>query len=148
MAPQLDGMLQRADAALIIGDTALFLDHVAAGVQKVDLGEAWTSATGLPFVYAVWAGWPHAVTTDDEAALLRARDEGVAHVDEIAAAHAPGDSGRQSLVQRYLRDNVRYDFGLGEQEGLTTFYRYATELGLASYEGDLRYFNVEQSHAR
>ena len=29
---------QRADAALIIGDPALFLDHEAAGVAKIDLG--------------------------------------------------------------------------------------------------------------
>ncbi len=31
MAPDLDAMLGRADAAMIIGDTALFLDHAAAG---------------------------------------------------------------------------------------------------------------------
>ena len=30
MAPRLEAMLDRADAALIIGDTALFLDHAAA----------------------------------------------------------------------------------------------------------------------
>src|SRR5204862_498936 len=43
MAPDLDSMLQRADAALIIGDVALFLDHEAAGVRKIDLGEEWTA---------------------------------------------------------------------------------------------------------
>ncbi len=58
MAPQLEVMLEHADAALIIGDTALFLDHATAGAQKIDLGDEWTSTTGLPFVYALWAGWP------------------------------------------------------------------------------------------
>ncbi len=61
-------MLARRDAALIIGDVALFLDDAAADVQKIDLGEVWTRSTGLPFVYAVWAGWPGAVTPDDVAA--------------------------------------------------------------------------------
>ena len=32
-------MLRRCDAALLIGDTALFLDHELLGVQKIDLGE-------------------------------------------------------------------------------------------------------------
>ena len=61
MAPDLEAMLATADAALIIGDAALFLDHEQAGVQKIDLGELWTSSTGLPFVYAIWVGWPGAV---------------------------------------------------------------------------------------
>ena len=46
MAPDLDAMLARADAALIIGDVALFLDHEAAGVRKIDLGQLWTESTG------------------------------------------------------------------------------------------------------
>src|SRR5215212_8084637 len=77
MAPDLDTMLQHADAALIIGDTALFLDHEAAGAVKVDLGDEWTAMTGLPFVYACWTGWPGALVADDITALQRARDAGV-----------------------------------------------------------------------
>ena len=141
MAPDLDLMLKRADAALIIGDVALFLDHEAGGVQKIDLGEAWTSVTGLPFVYAVWAGWPDAVGPEDVGALLKARDAGVAHVDEIAAAHYPGDPGRQSMVGRYLRDNIQYRFYGAEEEGLRAFYGHAAELGLAVYDGELRIYH-------
>jgi len=141
MAPDLDAMLERADAALIIGDVALFLDHEAAGVTKIDLGDEWTLATGLPFVYALWAGWPGAVAPEDVAALLDARDAGVQHVDEIAAAHAPDDPARQALISRYLRDNIRYRLGAREEEGLKAFYRYATELGLASFDGELRIYH-------
>ena len=141
MAPDLNVMLERADAALIIGDVALFLDHEAAGVRKIDLGEAWTVATGLPFVYALWAGWPGAVSPADIAALLGARDAGVEHVDDIAAAHASGDPAQQAVISRYLRDNIRYRLGAQEEEGLRTFYRYATELGLASFDGELRIYH-------
>ena len=144
MAPDLDAMLTRADAALIIGDPALFLDHAAAGVRKIDLGEAWTTATGLPFVYALWAGWPDAVTPGDVAALQHARDLGVAHAGEIAAAHCGGDPVRESLVRRYLRDNIRCVLGGEEIEGLTAFYRYAAELGLASFDGELRFYHAER----
>ena len=51
-------MLGVADAALLIGDPALRIDPAAYGVEKIDLGEAWRTLTGLPFVYAAWTGRP------------------------------------------------------------------------------------------
>jgi predicted solute-binding protein len=142
MAPELDLMLDRADAALIIGDVALFLDHVAAGARKIDLGEEWTAMTGLPFVYACWTGWPDAVAPEDVTALLRARDAGVAQSDAVAAACYPDDTARQAVARRYLRDNIRYVLGHDELEGLTTFYRYASELDLAAFDGNLRFYDA------
>ena len=41
-APDLAAMLAVADAALLIGDPALFVDHRALGAEKIDLGAAWT----------------------------------------------------------------------------------------------------------
>ncbi|HMF94827.1 MAG TPA: menaquinone biosynthesis protein [Vicinamibacterales bacterium] len=140
MAPELDQMLACADAALIIGDVALFLGDGASGAAKLDLGEIWTQSTGLPFVYAVWTGWPDAATPDDVAALQHARDEGVAHADAVAQAYYPDDRDRQTIAARYLRDNIRYRVGDEELEGLRTFFRYAAELNLASFDGTLRFF--------
>jgi chorismate dehydratase len=140
MAPDLEAMLARSDAALIIGDVALFLDHETAGVRKIDLGQLWTEATGLPFVYAVWAGWVGAMSPDDVALLQRARDEGVADSDEVARAYYPDDSERQAVAKRYLRDNIRYVLGDDELEGLRTFYRYAAEEGLVPAAGELTFF--------
>jgi chorismate dehydratase len=147
MAPDLDAMLARADAALIIGDVALFLDHAAAGVQKIDLGQLWTESTGLPFVYALWAGWPGAMNPEDVAALQRARDEGVADSDAVARAYYPDDPARQAVARQYLRDNIRYYLGQEELEGLQTFYRYAAELKLVSYDGTHRFYHAEHRGA-
>ena len=162
MAPDLEAMLASADAALIIGDVALFLDHTtvrlppspfhgfgatgkpdttgALAIQKIDLGSLWTDSTGLPFVYAVWAGWPDALTPDDVALLQRARDEGVADTDGVAHAYYPDDPGREAVARRYLRDNIRYVLGDEELEGLRTFYRYAAEEGLVSGAQELRFY--------
>jgi len=140
MAPDLDAMLARADAALIIGDVALFLDHAAAGARKIDLGEEWTATTGLPFVYACWTGWPDALSSLDVDVLQRARDEGVAQSDAVAAAYCPDDTGRQAVARRYLRDNIQYVLGGEEIEGLKTFFRYASELGLADFDGTLQFY--------
>ena len=141
MEPDLDAMLTRADAALIIGDAALFLDEAAAGAQKIDLGREWTDLTGLPFVYACWTGWPGALTRADVDVLQRSRDEGVAQSNAVAAAYYPDDTARQAAARRYLRDNIQYFLGREELEGLTTFYRYATELGLADFDGTLRFYD-------
>ena len=162
MAPDLEAMLARADAALIIGDVALFLDHTAVrlppsplhgfgetgkpdttgapAIQKIDLGSLWTDSTGLPFVYAVWAGWPDALTPEDVALLQRARDEGVADTDGVAHAYYPDDPGREAVAKRYLRDNIRYVLGDDELDGLRTFYRYAAEEGLVSGARELRFY--------
>ena len=160
MPPDLDAMLARADAALIIGDIALFLNPQSAidnqsairnpqsAIQKIDLGELWTQSTGLPFVYAFWAGWPDAVTPGDVEALQQARDEGVAHPDEVARAYYPDDPGRQAVAARYLRDNIRYVLGDEELEGLRTFYRYAAELDVVLYDGSLRFYHAEHHGAR
>ena len=148
MAPDLEAMLATADAALIIGDAALFLDHEHADVQKIDLGELWTSSTGLPFVYAMWVGWLGAVSKEEVALLQRARDSGVADPSGVAAAYYPDDQVRQVVAERYLRENIRYYLGNDEIEGLTRFYRYAAELNLASYDGSFRVYDAEHSGDR
>jgi chorismate dehydratase len=140
MAPDIDAMLVRADAALIIGDNALLLDHQSAGVRKIDLGEMWTNATGLPFVYAFWAGRPDRILAGDVGLLQAARDRGIAHYRDIAHAYFTDRVEYQSLGEQYLRDNIHYDLGAQEMEGLQAFYAYAAEAGLVSYDGELRFY--------
>lgn len=141
LGPDLSGMLTRADAALIIGDNALFLDSgpviIGSGasargvdVQKVDLGELWTRTTGLPFVYAFWAGRPDVLTTEDVAVLRRTRDQAVAHPRAVAEAYYPGDPGRQAIAEAYLRDNIKYSLGPEERAGLQQFYDWAADTGV------------------
>ncbi len=157
MAPDLDAMLARADAALIIGDIALFLNpqpdsavrntqsesavrNPQSAITKIDLGQLWTESTGLPFVYAAWAGWPDAMSPEDVRLLQRARDEGVADADGVARAYYPDDPARQAVARQYLRDNIRYVLGADELEGLRTFYRYAAEAGLVPSAHELRFY--------
>jgi chorismate dehydratase len=132
----------RADAALIIGDNALLLDHQAAGIQKIDLGEVWTATTGLPFVYAFWAGRPGVLAPDGVVELRRAYQCGAADVSGISRAYFPDQAARQAIASSYLRDNIRYDLKPAEIEGLRAFYRFAAELGLAS-DGSLRFYDAE-----
>lgn len=139
-APDLDQMLATADAALIIGDPALDVDPLPAGVEKVDLGEAWQTLTGLPFVYAAWAGRPGALTPPHVTALAAARDRGLDAVDQLAAEAAHGDETRAAVLASYLRHNLRYAFGPREQAGLARFFALAAEVGHTSRALPLRFY--------
>jgi chorismate dehydratase len=128
MAPEPSQMLRRCDAALIIGDHALFLDHEAAGLRKIDLGQEWTALTGLPFVWAVWSGRPGALPRPAMDALIAARDAGVAASDAVAVAYCGAE--RAELCRRYLRENIRYDLGIREEAGLRRYFELAEKHGV------------------
>jgi chorismate dehydratase len=123
MAPAIDEMLGACDAALLIGDPALFLDHRARGLLKVDLGEQWTALTGLPFVWAFWAGRPGVLSADAVRVLTAARDAGVAAADAIADAYCGQEHA--ALGRAYLRENMRYVLGEREEEGLRRYFELA-----------------------
>ena len=138
--PDLAAMTRECDAGLLIGDPAFEADHASLGLAKVDLGEAWTALTGLPFVYAAWTGRPGAVAPADVAALQEAQGEGVRATDAIAAEYGGGDAARAARAAVYLRDNVKYGLGSEEAAGLQLFLDYAADLGLAPMRRTLEFF--------
>jgi chorismate dehydratase len=186
--PDLDDMLAHCDAALIIGDNALFTDvqrpapgtehrtpgtehrtpgtehrtpgteHRAPGtehpapstqhpapipdrsVDKLDLGDEWTRMTGLPFVWAFWAGRPAALCPADVAALQRARDEGVERPDELAREYLADAPDRQQAGADYLRENIKYYLRGDEHAALEAFYRYAVEAGVVDEARSLAFY--------
>ncbi len=123
-------MLEACDAALLIGDVALLFDHAAAGVQKTDLGLAWKTYAGLPFVYAFWFGRPGLLTLADIATLRRRLPRRRRARGGRGPPAFPGDPARAAIGARYLRDNVEFGFAERELAGLTRFYRDAADLGL------------------
>jgi chorismate dehydratase len=127
--PDLEAMLREHDAALVIGDNALYADHVGLGLLKVDLGEEWTAHTRLPFVWAFWAGSPEALSPQVCGALRASRDLGVTEVDAIASEYAAGDRRREEVARRYFRDNMRYHLGDRHLTALERFYRSAEAAG-------------------
>ena len=128
MPPSADAMLGRCDAALLIGDPALYLDHEARGLLKVDLGEQWAGLTGLPFVWAFWAGRAGVLSAEALAALSEARDAGVAASDAIAVAYCGPE--RAALGRAYLRDNIRYTLDERAEAGLRKYYELAEQYGV------------------
>ena len=103
-APVLESMLADADAALVIGDPALRIDPERLPYRCLDLGAEWLALTGLPFVFAAWAGKP-GLPAESLRPLLRESYE----------------YGRARIVQ-YLRRYIRFEIGPKEERGLETFF--------------------------
>ncbi len=79
--PDIIEMLRQYDAGLIIGDLKLF--DLEKNTFELDLGKEWFDLTGLPFVYACWLARPQAPRQELTDILTKARDWGIAHLDDL-----------------------------------------------------------------
>jgi chorismate dehydratase len=127
MPPDAPSMLEAADAALIIGDPALRLDTGRLPYTVTDLGEEWAAMTGLPMVFAVWAGRRECVTAELRRPFLESCRFGLANIEEIVRREAEVRSVPQALAREYLTRQVRLELGEREYEGLRLFLQYAEE---------------------
>ena len=128
MAPDLGSMLDRADAALLIGDSALAVEPHELGLACLDLGGEWCEMTGLPFVFAMWAGPPSQVTSGVTEVLEASCAYGLSELDRIIDEESARRPLRRSLIERYLTSHIVYRLGEREHTGAGLYLRYAREL--------------------
>jgi cyclic dehypoxanthinyl futalosine synthase len=127
-----------AAGALVIGDAGF---AAADGHREVvDLGEEWRRVTGLPFVYALWAGRPGVALAADVALLQRSLAEGLAHRGQIARAWAEAHGGAPALYERYLTENIRYRLGAEELSGVGAFFARMHGAGALARAARVRFF--------
>ena len=101
-------------AAVVIGDRALQLTHHSKYVY--DLGLAWKSFTGMPFVFAAWI----ANKPLDEAfldAFNRANAYGIKHMEEVLAEVSFADYD----LKKYYTKNISYELTDLKREALQNF---------------------------
>jgi chorismate dehydratase len=125
-----------ADAVLVIGDRAMKVPD-APFHSVVDLGEAWNSLTGLPFVFALWVARPGLDLGDLPEILDRCRGDGLAHAADLASEFGPKLGLDFDACLEYLTRVLSYDLGEAEVAGLRLFARMAADLGLAPQGVDL-----------
>jgi chorismate dehydratase len=139
-----------AKAVLRIGDVAL--RRVAPpGRHVLDLGEAWTHWTGLPFAFAVW----QARLTEDNAAELRELHASLLdsldffheHDEDLARRHAPRFGITPDRLLAYWR-SLRYRLDPRMQEGLLHFFALAADLGEAPAVSRLNWLDVAAPERR
>jgi chorismate dehydratase len=144
-------MLQQHDAALLIGDPALLaLEHRAQIESAIgpcdwhDLAHEWTTRTGLPWVAAVWAVRPEALSAASLTAaqltqdLNNSRDHGLAHIDDLVALWSPRIPLPPETTRTYLTRNIHYLLDAPCLEAITRFRQYAAEANILPPLEDLR----------
>lgn len=131
--PKADAMLETADCALIIGDPALQLAQTELLV--FDLAELWNGYTDLGFVFAMWMSRNERSPID----FASARDEGLAHVDEIIGNYMPELGLSREEMHEYLTDNVSYFVTEEMRKGMELYFKLAHKHQLVSENKELRF---------
>lgn len=137
--PDITEMLAVSDCALLIGDPALRVTVAAETsadppFRTFDLAGLWHQYTGLGFIFAMWM-CPSAVPVD----LAAVRDEGLAHIDEIAANYT-GEIGLSiDELRKYLTSNISYTPEPGMQAGLELYFDLAFKHRLIEHNRPLAF---------
>jgi len=133
--PSLESMLERADAALLIGDHAIRASWRPSGCRVLDLGEVWHLWTGNWMTFAVWAvrretadARPDAVAEICEA-LLASKERSLRDPAPLVERAVAEIGGTDAYWHGYFA-NLCYDFGQAQRAGLRLYFRFARELGL------------------
>jgi chorismate dehydratase len=133
--PDLEAMMRRAPAAVLIGDPALratLHDAHRMGLEVHDLGALWRSWTGLPFVFAVVAARREFAEREPEivrrvhASFLAARDLALEEVDVVCEQAALWEDFNAATLRRYYTGAL--DFSLGERQ-FAAIQEFARRLG-------------------
>ena len=121
--PDLKSMLARGDAALIIGDPAMKVPRDQ--LRVFDLATLWHEFTGLGFVFAMWMARAENAEVGRAINFGSARDEGLAHLDEIAAQYATQIALSAEEIKVYLTRNIAFRMDEEMKQGLQLYFDLA-----------------------
>jgi chorismate dehydratase len=121
--PDFIKQIEGRTAAVIIGDRAMEANHHFPFVY--DLGTAWTSWTGLPFVFAAWIA-----TQPLDAAFIKSFDEanqmGLSNLEAVVAQFPYSHYD----LKKYYTDNIKFDITPERRKGMELFIALVKEMGL------------------
>ena len=135
--PNLEEMLERNDAALIIGDPGMTFPRT--GLKIWDMASLWRAYTGLGFVFAMWMIADSGVEKARSVDFAGARDEGVAHVEEIVESYRSKIPMPVSELRKYLTQNISFALDESMQQGLRLYFELAAKHGLIESVKPLRF---------
>jgi chorismate dehydratase len=133
MAPELGAMLEKCDAALLIGDPALTVSRSQYLIY--DLAEEWHRLTGKSFVFAFWAVRREALAqapADLARIFQQSRDHGLeaANLRQLGHEWARRVGLSEAEVVSYLTENIDYSLDAENLAGMELFFRYTAEADL------------------
>lgn len=136
-SPNLEEMLERNDAALIIGDPGMTFPRT--GLKVWDMASLWRKYTGLGFVFAMWMIGDDAIEKARAVDFAGARDEGVAHVEDIVESYKDKIPMLVSELRKYLTENIVFHVDDSMRRGLQLYYELAFKHQLIEQMKPLRF---------
>lgn len=136
-SPDLEEMLERNDAALIIGDPGMTFPRT--GLKVWDMANLWRAYTGLGFVFAMWMIADSGIERARQVDFAGARDEGVAHVEDIVAEYEKKIPMPLSELRKYLTENIVFSVDDSMKRGLQLYFELAFKHGLIETVKPLRF---------
>jgi chorismate dehydratase len=136
--PVVGDMMDAADAGLIIGDDAFKINRKR--FVTYDLGEEWYLLTGRPFVHALLAVRDGVDLGDGLDTLKRAKETGLASINEIALTESKRLKISREVCIDYLTKRIGYSLGDDEIEGLKYFYKLAEKHNIIDKYVSLRFY--------
>jgi chorismate dehydratase len=134
-------MLHQADAAILIGDPALLALESREAIEKEigpcewhDLANEWHIRTKLPWVAAVWAVRPEALSTANLTAaeltedLETSRNHGLLNIEILVEQWTPRIAIPPATIRHYLCSNIHYVLNTDCIGAIELFRRYAAEV--------------------
>jgi predicted solute-binding protein len=142
MMPDVDSMLAKADAALLVNDRPHLIER--PGTFTLDLVEEWNDMTDLPYLHGFWVGREEELSDIEAKALLTAKNNGVLLKNQITQSIAQQQNLSLEETSHYI-SAFSYDFGEREEESLYEFMQYAYYHGVIGDVPEIRFFDVETS---
>jgi chorismate dehydratase len=136
-APDLAEMLEKNDAALIIGDPGMAFPR--QGLNVWDMASLWNEYTGLGFVFAMWMVRDDAEERARLVDFAGARDEGVAQIEEIVHSYQDKIPMRLDELRNYLTENIVFEVDESMEKGLQLYFELAFKHGLIERVKPLRF---------
>ena len=137
-------MLEEFDAALLIGDPALFAleerqnRFKRTGEELIyhDIAEEWIQQTGVPWVAAVWAIRETSLAASNRtleeiaADFTTSRDRGLNNIETLVEEWSARLPLPANTIRTYLTSNIFYKLDEECQAGLRKFFELASETGV------------------
>lgn len=133
------------EALLLIGDKVITAAPADRPFQ-LDLGEAWKTLTGLPFLFAVWTARAGVDLGDLPVRLAAARKRGLSRIDTLVDRFAVPRGWPREIAHQYLADYLKFAVGARQLQAMRLFHQMAYEVGaLTAPPADLEVIDFAQT---
>lgn len=145
-APDLDKMMEKAEAALLIGDDAIRNSWRHHDYEVTDLGNLWFEYTNQWMSYAVWAVRKQVVDDNPELlerifhGFLSSKEMNASYPQEVVQQAVQKIGGTSTYWEAYF-SNLCYDFNEEQQQGLSKYYELAYDLGYLDRPVELQFWS-------